>query len=76
MRFEFIQKVNEQPAEKCPKCGGHLKKLLSAPGFQFKGNGWYITDYARKVKPEKEEKPKEKTEKATPSKKSDSLSSD
>jgi len=49
-------------------------KLLSAPGLQFKGKGWYITDYARKSKPEKEEKPKEKDkekpepEKTTPAK--------
>jgi len=77
MRFEFIQKVNEQPAEKCPKCGGHLKKLLSAPGFQFKGNGWYITDYAHKKETKKEGKPEEKQKegKKEPAKKQSGSSS-
>jgi len=44
---EVIQRLDEAPLEICPRCGGALKKLLSAPAFQFKGSGWYVTDYAR-----------------------------
>ena len=47
-RFEVIQKFSDAPIEVCPKCGGHVVKLLSSPAIQFKGSGWYITDYARK----------------------------
>ena len=47
-RFEVIQKFSDAPLEVCPKCGGPVKKLLSSPAIQFKGSGWYITDYAKK----------------------------
>lgn len=47
-RFEVIQKFADPPVDVCPKCGGPVKKLLSSPAIQFKGTGWYITDYARK----------------------------
>lgn len=47
-RFEVIQKFSDAPVDVCPKCGGPVKKLLSSPAIQFKGTGWYITDYARK----------------------------
>jgi putative FmdB family regulatory protein len=47
-RFETIQKFSDPPLKECPKCGGLIEKLQSAPAFQFKGSGWYITDYARK----------------------------
>lgn len=46
--FEILQKVGEQPLKKCIKCGGSVKKLVSSPAIQFKGSGWYITDYAQK----------------------------
>ena len=46
--FEAIQKFSDPPIAVCPKCGGPVHKLQSAPAFQFKGTGWYITDYARK----------------------------
>ena len=46
--FERIQKFSDPPLEACPTCGGPIEKLLSAPAIQFKGSGWYITDYARK----------------------------
>jgi putative FmdB family regulatory protein len=49
-RFEVIQKFSDAPIELCPKCGGPVKKLLSSPAIQFKGTGWYITDYARSGK--------------------------
>ena len=48
-RFERIQKFSDPPIEKCPSCGGHVRKLLSTPAIQFKGTGWYITDYAKKA---------------------------
>jgi putative FmdB family regulatory protein len=48
-RFEKIQKFSDPPVEVCEKCGkGPVRKLLSSPAIQFKGSGWYITDYARK----------------------------
>src|SRR5512138_1617803 len=46
--FEKMQKFSDPPLTACPKCGGPIEKLLSAPAIQFKGTGWYITDYARK----------------------------
>jgi len=56
--LEVIQKVGESPHKKCPNCGGPLKKTISAPALQFKGEGWYVTDYARKES-SKEDKPGE-----------------
>ena len=47
-RFELIQKFSDEPAKKCPECGGKVERLLSAPSVQFKGTGWYATDYAKK----------------------------
>ena len=58
--FEVIQKISDSPLTECPECGGRLKKVLTAPAIQFKGSGFYITDYAKKKKPEKEAKPKKK----------------
>jgi putative FmdB family regulatory protein len=49
-RFEVIQKFSDPPLDTCPKCGGVVRKLLSSPAIQFKGSGWYITDYARSGK--------------------------
>jgi putative FmdB family regulatory protein len=48
-RFERIQKFSDPLVRKCPQCGKKkVEKLLSAPAVQFKGSGWYVTDYARK----------------------------
>jgi putative FmdB family regulatory protein len=47
-RFEVIQKFSDPPVEKCPTCGSSVHKLIASPAIQFKGSGWYITDYARK----------------------------
>ena len=47
-RFERIQKFSDPPIDACPSCGGAVRKLLSSPAIQFKGAGWYITDYAKK----------------------------
>ena len=48
-RFERIQKFSDAPVKKCPECGGKVEQLLSAPAVQFKGSGWYVTDYAKKA---------------------------
>ncbi len=45
-RLEVFQKMNDKPPAKCLKCGGRLEKLVSASAIQFKGSGWYVTDYA------------------------------
>jgi len=47
-QFEVIQKFSDPLVEVCPVCSGPVVKLLSSPAIQFKGTGWYITDYARK----------------------------
>src|SRR5262245_9209140 len=52
-RFEKIQKFSDPPIDACPKCGGPVQKLISSPAIQFKGTGWYITDYAKKSSTEK-----------------------
>ena len=46
-RFERIQKFSDPPVSECPKCGQPVRKLLSSPAIQFKGTGWYVTDYAK-----------------------------
>ena len=46
-RFEVIQKFSDAPIAVCPKCGGPVQKLLSSPAIQFKGSGFYLTDYGR-----------------------------
>ena len=47
-KTEALQRVGDPPLAVCPHCEGELKKVLSAPAFQFKGSGWYVTDYSRK----------------------------
>lgn len=49
-RFEVMQRLSEEPIATCTECGSPVEKLLSAPAFQFKGSGWYATDYAKKDK--------------------------
>jgi putative FmdB family regulatory protein len=46
-RSEALQRMDDPKLTICPDCGGPLKKLVSASGFQLKGSGWYATDYAR-----------------------------
>ena len=58
-RQEVYQKVNDKPSRKCSKCGGKLERMISAPAIQFKGSGWYVTDYAGASR-----KASEKSEKA------------
>lgn len=47
-RFEQIRKFSDPPLTVCPKCDGVIRKLVSSPAIQFKGTGWYVTDYANK----------------------------
>jgi putative FmdB family regulatory protein len=47
-RFEKIQKYSDRMVKKCPDCGGQVEQMISAPAVQFKGSGWYVTDYAQK----------------------------
>lgn len=88
-RFEKIQKFSDKMVKKCPECGGQVEQMISAPAVQFKGSGWYVTDYARKSsspgsrgsgdsssKDKKDDKPKsESTSKDTSSKESSSKES-
>jgi len=46
--LEVFQKFSDKHPTRCRKCGGRLEKMISAPAVQFKGEGWYVTDYARK----------------------------
>jgi putative FmdB family regulatory protein len=48
-RSEHLQRIDDPPPESCSACGkgGSLRRLVSSPAFQFKGSGWYVTDYAR-----------------------------
>lgn len=46
--FEVTQRISESPLRRCPTCKSKVTKLLSAPSFQFKGSGWYVTDYGSK----------------------------
>ena len=73
-RFEKIQKFSAKPVKKCPECAGPVEQTISAPAVQFKGSGWYVTDYARKSqtgsdsgsKESKETKKEEKKEEKKP----------
>jgi putative FmdB family regulatory protein len=47
-RFEKIQLYSAKMVKKCPECGGQVEQMISAPAVQFKGSGWYVTDYAKK----------------------------
>ena len=83
---EAFQKVSDKPLTKCSKCGGKLERKISAPAIQFKGSGWYVTDYAGKTtksdkseseststesKSEKTDKTDTKTKESSPKKTSD-----
>jgi putative FmdB family regulatory protein len=60
-RVEVFQKMNDKPPTKCKKCGGRLEKQMSAPAIQFKGSGWYVTDYAGAGKKAEEKSEREAT---------------
>ena len=61
-KFEKIQKFSDRPVKKCPECGGVLEKVMHAPNVQFKGTGWYVTDYAAKSDQSKTDGASEKKE--------------
>ena len=80
--IEVFQKVSDKPPSKCRNCGGKLERKISAPAIQFKGSGWYVTDYARTTKTgksesestsepktEKSDKAEKKTKDSSPAKK-------
>jgi len=77
---EAIQKVSDAHLKVCSKCGGPLRKLISSSAIQFKGSGWYITDYARKgagdEKPKDKPQTKESTKTETGQGKKDSASAE
>ncbi len=88
-RFERLQRFSDPPPPKCPECGGKIAQLMSAAAIQFKGSGWYVTDYGRKAPAQGQEgkkqaetkteakteaKPESKTESKTESKSAGSSS--
>ena len=61
-KFEKIQKFSDPKVKKCPECGGGVEQAINAPAVQFKGTGWYVTDYAKKSdSKESSSKPKEES---------------
>jgi putative FmdB family regulatory protein len=75
-RFERIQKFSDPLVDVCPLCGGHVRKLLSSPAFQFKGTGWYVTDYAKKTNTDSNKGSDSKGDSKSDSKSADSSSSE
>ena len=86
--IEVFQKVSDKPPSKCRNCGGKLERKISAPAIQFKGSGWYVTDYAKttksdksesesssEAKPDKSDKAEKKTKESSSSKKTADKSS-
>ena len=68
-RIERLQRLNDPPPKACEACGGTMKRMLSAPAFQFKGTGWYVTDYAgRKSSDDDESSTAANNDKAAPDK--------
>jgi putative FmdB family regulatory protein len=63
-RTEVLQRMDEAPLAACPECGHQVRKLVSTPAFQFKGSGWYVTDYAGKKGGGPESQPESKGEDA------------
>lgn len=59
-RTEKIESVSGPHLKKCPHCGGKVESVLSAPAIQFRGAGWYVTDYAGKKSTDSESKSAEK----------------
>lgn len=62
--IEKMQRVSDAPLTVCENCGGKLEKQLSLSGFQFKGEGWYVTDYSKKSSGGKEPKSEKSGEKS------------
>ena len=64
---EVLQSSSDAPLTTCERCGGELRKLLSAPSFQFKGTGWYVSDYGKPGSSDREGGEKEKGDAQAPS---------
>jgi putative FmdB family regulatory protein len=64
-RFEKIENHNASANKKCPKCGAKAERVLAAPAIQFRGSGWYVTDYAGKSSGGDSKKPEEKKTETT-----------
>ncbi|MBA2302431.1 MAG: zinc ribbon domain-containing protein [Acidobacteria bacterium] len=75
-RFERIVKFSDPPLEVCPACGGKVQKLFSSPAIQFKGSGFYITDYAKKSSGDSKSSLEKSSDKASDAAKSDSSKSE
>jgi putative FmdB family regulatory protein len=76
-RFEKILKFSDKPVKKCPECGGPVEQTISAPAVQFKGSGWYVTDYAKKSSaPSSESGSKDSKESKKDEKKSETTSNE
>lgn len=57
-RFERLQKFSDEPAKVCVRCGAPVLRLVSSPSIQFKGTGWYVTDYGKGSATAEGKKPK------------------
>jgi putative FmdB family regulatory protein len=73
-RVEILQRMSDPPYSHCPKCGGDMKKLHSSPAIQFKGSGFYKTDYGSGKSESKSESGSESKAEAKPAPKSDGSS--
>lgn len=74
-KFEKIQKFSDRLIKKCPECGGPVEQTITAPAVQFKGTGWYVTDYANKDGRDKSSSGSKESEKADSKEKGDSKES-
>ena len=70
-RTEKIENVDGPHLRKCPHCGGKVERLVTAPAIQFKGAGWYVTDYAKKSSSGDSEKPAAEATETSSKEKSD-----
>jgi putative FmdB family regulatory protein len=75
-KFEKIQKFSDRPIRKCPECGGPVEKIQHAPAVQFKGTGWYVTDYGGKGDKSKADGGSEKSDAEKSDEKSDKAKKD
>jgi len=75
-RVEIIQKFSDPPYSICPKCGGGMKKLFSSPAIQFKGSGFYKTDYASASRTASSDSKSDSKSESKPESKSETTSSD
>jgi len=75
-RTEILQKVSDPTSSHCPKCGSEMKRLISSPAIQFKGSGFYKTDYASKPAPSSSSSSESKSESKSSETKSESSKSE